>query len=153
MAHLPHIGTLSSGTVNRDHLVYNLAVELDYLNGGDSYVERLAKLVDPDDADWTILPDCDNAADDLLSEIMSALDDLAPAYCYFGTHPGDGADFGFWPDMETIEEFPRISDPSDLDNIIGDDVQENRLYVNDHGNVTVYGHFAGEGWKALLEIV
>jgi len=33
----------------------------------------------------------------LLLDVMEALDYLAPDGFFFGAHPGDGADFGFWP--------------------------------------------------------
>jgi hypothetical protein len=32
-----------------------------------------------------------------LEELMDALGELAPKGTYFGTHPGDGSLFGFWP--------------------------------------------------------
>lgn len=40
---------------------------------------------------------------DLVSQLMDALSELAPAGCYFGAHEGDGACFGFWVNYEDSE--------------------------------------------------
>ncbi len=37
-----------------------------------------------------------------VEELLDALNDVAPGGCYFGTHPGDGADFGFWSVDEDV---------------------------------------------------
>lgn len=36
----------------------------------------------------------------LLAALADELDEVAPPGTYFGAHPGDGSDFGFWPATE-----------------------------------------------------
>ncbi len=35
-----------------------------------------------------------------VESLIDALNEVAPDGYYFGAHPGDGSDFGFWPDLE-----------------------------------------------------
>ena len=44
----------------------------------------------------------DNAAY-LLDDLFDALDQAAPEGCYFGAHPGDGSDYGYWEVEEESE--------------------------------------------------
>lgn len=51
--------------------------------------------------------DCDTLeAGYCLESLFNALGDFAPPYTYFGAHPGDGSDFGFWPhaDAESLAD-------------------------------------------------
>lgn len=79
-------------------------------------------------------------ADFLWETLISALEVFAPPYCYFGPHPGDGCDYGFWPNMDAIDELPHEG---------GQEVGEDYKVVSDHGNVTVFG---GDG-RELLGVV
>ena len=36
----------------------------------------------------------------LVDDLMSSINDRTPEGFYFGAHPGDGADFGFWETEE-----------------------------------------------------
>lgn len=41
----------------------------------------------------------------LFEEVWDAVEELAPPGTYFGAHPGDGSDIGFWPlEGEGLEE-------------------------------------------------
>ena len=81
-------------------------------------------------------------------DLMNRLNDYAPPYFYFGAHPGDGSDFGFW--MGELEDFDglRVSDTSEVPADYSGEV----LHVNDHGNVTLYSSDCGtltEVWACV----
>ena len=71
-----------------------------------------------------------------MDELYKALNYVCPPFVYFGAHPGDGADFGFWPDMEPLED--EIKDSGEY---VNDEwlLRDAGLIVNinDHGNMTV----------------
>ena len=143
MKTLGSLGTISHGTLRSEDLLAAFADELEYLcKANDLPVDGLvqeARDVDPDS----------DAGSEIVNELIDALNEFAPPYCYFGAHEGDGSDFGFWPSIESIEELPAIDDDSDEAIAAATAGGEDCRYVNDHGNVTVYGH----GRVVLLELV
>ena len=82
-----------------------------------------------------------------LESLFDTLDKFAPPYCGFGSHPGDGADYGFWISEEIQEDgLPAAihdGDPSVLMLVsdlseVPDDHSGDVLDINDHGNMTLY---------------
>lgn len=58
----------------------------------DEADEALAQALEAEDWEY---------ADHILWEWLgNTLDSIAPEGCYFGAHPGDGSDFGFWYEDE-----------------------------------------------------
>jgi hypothetical protein len=133
MTNKAKIGSIISGTLRTSELLIGFAAELDYLNGNDAATKRVDNLPTVGEGDETAIDESTDAAAELLSAFYDELNELAPSYCRFGSHEGDGADFGFWPDMGALEELPRVDDPADVEGM-GEDC----VFVNDHGNMTVY---------------
>ena len=122
------IGSISTGTLRPEDLLPAFAREL----------ERHA----PDHALVTAayaIQVYDGGASELINEIQDELQNHCPPFVTFGSHPGDGADFGYWPDMDSLEE--ALADPEwtlidgELYRIPRDEAV--LVHVNDHGNVTV----------------
>lgn len=76
-------------------------------------------------------------ADFLLNEVLfDALQRFAPPYAYFGSSEGDGSDYGYWLTSEIDDTFDGIKVNSTAD--VPADYSGEVLFVNDHGNMTLY---------------
>lgn len=102
--------------------------------------------------------------DEQLAFFEHVLENLCPPFVYFGAHPDDGADFGFWPDWDALEEERHYSTVAPCD--CGQDLDEDWcasndktqayledsniiVQVNDHGNVTVMDMNRNELWSIV----
>ena len=54
--------------------------------------------------DHPLLAELDKWSDHSMQDLHDALNTLCPPFVYFGAHPGDGADFGFWHDWDALGE-------------------------------------------------
>lgn len=78
-------GTIIHGTMRNADLIPAFRRELERI---DAIAE--GAIVPAED------PDSDDGCEEL-NELFDVLDRYAPEGMYFGAHPGDGSDFGFWP--------------------------------------------------------
>jgi len=138
------LGTISHGTLRTQDLLPAFLETLT-ARGGEipkdlecgTHIEYLnwpsldTTACDDDDKFW----DSEDAMWDM-EALTDALQTLCPPFVYFGTLEGDGSDFGFWPDRDSIEEI------MPLDRTVGEGDDEITIdgvivQVSDHGNVTV----------------
>jgi hypothetical protein len=148
------IGSYSSGTMREEDLIptfMGLLEEVDAERAKSyGYANRKALRYLNDDR---VKPYSAKEEEDIreqllwmIDELFDILNDHVPAYCYFGSHPGDGADYGVWMDEETLSEDIRdgsvtsVGDLSELDTLLVDDefIPSMVLVTNDHGNMTLY---------------
>jgi len=89
-----------------------------------------------------------------LEWLFDALQEYASAYFYFGAHPGNGSDYGYWLSEEFGQDFVddgglKVSDISEIPANHEGEVLE----VNDHGNMTLYrrarNHRLYELWSVV----
>lgn len=148
--HYPTPYTLvSNATLHPDNLLENFADALERCikalpesERGYDFVPHFERLIA--EARDLIGSDEGDFKSEVIDELHDALDGFSPPYCYFGSMEGDGACFGWWPDLHAIEDLPRVSDPSEVE-----ELGEDCVYVNDHWNVTVYGGDGSIIWDCV----
>jgi hypothetical protein len=162
--HYP-MGSVSSGTMRPEDLIPTFASELESLAKRPGIVSgkrrrdhlKLVREIDKHShATNSTLHDDYLASEDSdwdLDALVDALGEYAGPYFYFGSHPGDGADYGFWLSEGWDEEFRTLDTIATQHGCavdFGDKLKVADLaeipawfrgeaaVVNDHGNVTLY---------------
>src|ERR1039458_1517376 len=91
-------------------------------------------------------------ADYDLESLFDALEAYAPEGFYFGSHPGDGCDYGYWLSEDYIEEQfngLRVNDLSEVPmGFVG-----LVMLTNDHGNTSLYRYNRNHSYTVLWELV
>lgn len=137
------MGSISSGTMREEDLIPTFTWELRSLAKQSGIVSRkqrsthlaltkeITKRAESED-----YYESEDAGSDLNESLFDALGEYAGPYFYFGSHPGDGADYGFWLSEGFEDDFDglKVSDTSEIPAKYRGEV----LHVNDHGNCTLY---------------
>ena len=89
--------SISTGTLNPRHLVPRFIEWIDELH---PEFFQAKKILPSEDDPWWDSDDCVLA----LEELVEELERLSPPGTSFGTHPGDGADFGWWGEFPSTKE-------------------------------------------------
>ena len=155
------LGSISSATLRTEDLLEAFADALENIvrdeQSDEQYGEMMApvnearELLDKGPDTWT--EEEHEAASWLVNEdLMEALNEHAPDLCYFGAHPGDGADFGYWVSDDAIRDgihdgdILEVCDARDADRR---DIPQYVYHVNDHGNATLYRIQLEEIWSIV----
>lgn len=80
--------------------------------------------------------------DEMLQDVFNVMESHVPDYCRLGNCEGDGADLGVWVDWDAIEHADDIHRSPNPPSISYSnklmDPPDYWLYINDHGNETLY---------------
>ncbi len=86
------LGSVSHGTMRSGDLLESFRSALEDLDK-KSYRDHMYKFPDLADVDGG---DSNEDIDEAINDLDDRLNNLAPDGAYFGAHPGDGSDYGFW---------------------------------------------------------
>lgn len=124
------IGSVSHGTMRKEDLIPTFCSELRSLGHRSKELTRIEKSQNKKGYYESEESEFD------LDSLFEMLNNHAMPFFYFGSHMGDGSDFGYWLIESCIEEFEglKVSDLSEVDSAYTGEL----LHVNDHGNMTLY---------------
>lgn len=122
--------TLSEATMLSEDLIpsfidflESVAEDCEIIEDVESLKEEVDKLELEENTGYgTYYKDQEEASWLLNEQIWDLLNDIAPDFTCFGSHPGDGACYGFWTEEESLKEailirLGDLTDESDLDEI------------------------------------
>jgi hypothetical protein len=124
-----HAGSISHGTLREVDLIptfMDVLRELDPARAGELAEEERKAMnaldgtyeKDPEFSDADLAREVE-AAGEFLVEVTDALDHAAPDGYHFGTHEGDGSDFGFWLNEDDEDEEEGEDPDTYLDGVDG----------------------------------
>lgn len=98
--------SVSHATLNDTDLLRAFSEALVFICPDDRYsgiIDEASVLLAKEEDAWTS-DDYANSSYLINEDLFEALNTFAPEGFYFGAHPGDGSDFGFWAYEETEDD-------------------------------------------------
>jgi hypothetical protein len=145
------IGTVSHGTMRNEDLIPEFVYILRQFSKGKNKAQykeckEIQKRIKSENYFQSEESDFD-----LNEFLFDALQDYALPYFYFGSHPGDGSDYGYWLTDNFQEDFDGLI-VNDLSAVPKDYAGEIAV-VNDHGNISLYHKAKTQEPKEIWAIV
>lgn len=130
-----NIGSVSTATLREEDLIPSFLWELRQMRPLKRQHRQLIREIESR-METPGYYESEDAGYDLNEGLFDALNEYALPYFYFGAHPGDGADFGYWLSEGFEDEFDgiKVNDLSEIPSGHRGEV----LHINDHGNMTLY---------------
>jgi len=105
-------GTISNTTMRSEDLIpafisfLNVVAEECEIQGEVNAIEEEITQLEREEVDGygTYYKDQEQAGLILNEDIWDLMNGIAPEFCYFGAHEGDGACYGFWTSDEALQE-------------------------------------------------
>ena len=105
-------GTISNTTMRSEDLIPTFMDFLEDVAERCEIQEEVAKLqeevekleLEDEEGYRAYYKDSEQASWILNEGIWDLMDSIAPEFCYFGSHEGDGACYGFWTSDEALQE-------------------------------------------------
>lgn len=155
------LGTISHGTVKPTDLIPDFIAAMKYVQAArpdrlklDALEKEFARITSND----IVLEGDEDALDEVLVDVMTIMENYVPAYCRFGSHEGDGSDYGVWVDDNAID-FAKENDdlhhgenPPQPDDYNGNPPRF-WLQTNDHGNATLFRYSGLGKWAVVWSVV
>jgi hypothetical protein len=134
-----NLGSVSHATMREEDLIPAFISELRAQTPCKRAHRKLIREIEARMESETYFEDEDSPED--LAELFNALEEYCLPYFYFGAHPGDGSDYGYWLSENFEEDFDglKVSDLSEVPTGFSGEV----LHVSDHGNPSLYAYSRG----------
>lgn len=155
MAYSFSLGSISHGTLRPADLIPEFVSECYQRNPkmstwGDDVAElyKVMRALDvvEDDAFTDAFYESEYASG-MVETLVEALNRNLPPFWYFGTHPGDGSDFGYWFASDAFEDACQYGEVVKLEQLPDSATEFAREFpeasyaavISDHGNIELYG--------------